>query len=154
MFINADLTKAESKAAYESRQRRREAKQAGIWYPSSTIPGRDADTLSFGFDFGTGVDNQPGLTNVFANSAPTTLHAHAPAFIPTSAPTSSADVARGVSIHGVPQPTCPMPPMPSRVADHNAAAAAAGLSLSPSVTGDGATTSGESCSVSTATQLP
>jgi hypothetical protein len=151
VFINADLTKAESKAAYESRQRRREAKQAGIWYPSSTISGRDADTVSFGFDFGTGVDNLPGHTNIFANSVPTPLHAGAPAFIPTPAPAASANVARDVSTHGVPRPTCPMPSTPSRIADHSAAAAAA-VRLSPSVTGDGATTSGESRSASTVTQ--
>ena len=152
-FINADLTKAESKAAYESRQRRREAKQAGIWYPSSTIPGRDADTSSFGFDFGAGVNNQPGL----ANSAPTALHAHAPAFVPASAPAASAGDAGDVSTRGVPRQTClmPSPPTPSRIAD-DSAAAAVGLSLSQSVTGagDGANTGGESCSVPTVTQLP
>ena len=153
VFINADLTKAESKAAYESRQRRREAKQAGIWYPSSTIPGRDVDTVRFGFDFGTGVNNQAGLADVFANPAPTTLQAHAPAFNPTSAPSAAADVARDVSTCGQPQLTCPMPLSPSRTADHSAAAAAGlSLSLSQSVTGDGATTSGESSSVSMVTR--
>ena len=153
VFINADLTKAESKAAFESRQRRREAKQAGIWYPSSTIPGRDADTLSFGFDFGTGANNRPGLADVLVNSAPTTLHAHAPAFIPASGPAASAGDAGDVIPRGLQQPTRPMPPSPSSIADHSAAVDA-GLSLSQSVNGGGATTGDEFCSVPTVAQLP
>jgi hypothetical protein len=51
VYINPDLTKAEARAAYESRQRRRQDKQAGVWYPSQTTTGRPAADPGSRFDF-------------------------------------------------------------------------------------------------------
>ena len=69
VYINPDHTKAEARAAYESRQRRRQDKQAGVWYPSQTAVGRPADDPCSRFDFDASA-SWPGNTTQGAGCHP------------------------------------------------------------------------------------
>ena len=112
VYINADLTKSESKVAFEERQRRREAIRAGTWYPTNTSRNNyysshgSATTASF-FDFvneagsfrssddRTVPDVQP-VANHLTCQPPTTttLSAFAPAFeLPSTLVTPTTSVS-------------------------------------------------------------
>ena len=112
VYINADLTKAESRAAFERRQRRRDALRSGTWYPTSAhitgghalhVPASRASSFDLDIEARSNIRSGDGRIaggrspsiNPSSSAIPA-LSVQASAFVPRSASSSTSAVTGGV----------------------------------------------------------
>ena len=93
VFINTNLTRAESKAAYELRCRRRAAANARMNEPSPVINSTPTATAAAESSHDTAINNALTTSNVGTITAPTTAISPAPAPTTTCTPADAAAAA-------------------------------------------------------------